>query len=622
MNVEKLTPKNSQLPEQILEELRNLVEQAESNKERYHLNWAGKAKSMAQIAIPAESALHPNVEESVNFDTTENLFISGDNLEALKILRDSYLNKVKMIYIDPPYNTGNDFVYKDNFKQSQADYDQQTGDIDEDGDRLVANNKSNGRFHSDWLSMMMPRLRLARDLLSDDGVIFISIDDNEQANLKLLCDEIFGEENFVANIAVVNNLKGRSDDAHFATSNEHMLCYSKNIKALHISGFEMSEEARKEYKLKDKISNYKKVSLQKTGKNSRRIDRPNMYYEIFYNPKTKKFSLENFEGALAILPTPINGIDGRWRWGRETFLKNKDTELIAGQVNGIWRVYVKMRDSIDGEARTIKPKTTWINPKYDTGNGGKSTFDLFGIKNLFENPKSPFFISDIVKISTLNDSTVLDFFAGSATTADAVMQLNAEDGGNRKFIMVQIPEQTDEKSEAFKAGYKTIDAISKERIRRAAAKIKSENPEAAANLDLGFRALELVKSNKVEGIERTADQIEQGDLESAISNLRPELTDLDLLYDVIQSQSLLFNAPIEQAQLAGEGVLKYDYFGEDSGVVCYFGGNFSRDFIEALANLKPLEVVFRETEFQKSSQKVTAMEQFRALSPNTKVRVL
>jgi adenine-specific DNA-methyltransferase len=402
----------------------------------------GKRKAIIEAGAPINKTFRPNVEASKDWDNTENLFIEGDNLDALKLLQESYLGKVKMIYIDPPYNTGKDFVYHDNFKANVDDYNESTDYKDDDGNiNFKKNEKSNGRYHSDWLSMMYPRLKLARNLLSEDGVIFISIDDNEQANLKKLCDEVFGEDNLLGNVAVVNNLKGRSDDEFFATSNEYMLCYARNSDSAIIHGLELPENMQDEYKLSDDISKYKNVSLQKTGKNSRRIDRPNMYYEIFYNPETLSFSLEKESGALGIYPTPINGVDGRWRWGRETFLRKKDTELTARKVGDNWRVYVKMRDIVDGEARTLKPKTVWIDPRYDTGNGGRSVKEIFDGKGYFDNPKSPHFIVDVLRVGAKKDSIIIDFFSGSATTAHAVMQINAEDGGNRKWAMVQLPKK-------------------------------------------------------------------------------------------------------------------------------------------------------------------------------------
>lgn len=302
---------------------------------------------------------------------------------------------------------------------------------------------------------MYKRLLLAKSLLSEKGIIFISIDDHEQANLKLLCDEIFGEENKLATIAIVNNLKGRSDDEFFATAHETLMVYARDVREAKILGLPMSESSSKEYKKFDSISRYKEVSLQKTGKNSRRIDRPKMYYPIYYNPKTTDFSLEMRDGYVEIFPALINGNEGCWRWGKKTFFKNKDTELVARQVNGIWRIYVKMRDIVDGEKRTTRPKTIWIDSKYDTGAGGKALKSTLGKSGLFSSPKPPEYLKDIIRIGARNNGVILDFFAGSGTTGQAVLELNNEDGGHRQFILCT----NNENGIAEKVTYPRIKAV-------------------------------------------------------------------------------------------------------------------------------------------------------------------
>lgn len=452
-------------------------------------NWEGKELAYKLAQTPSTGTLIPCKEESKNWDTTENLYIEGDNLEVLKLLQKNYFGKVKMIYIDPPYNTGNDFIYKDNFRDSIPNYKKITNQT------TRVNPETNGRYHTDWLNMMYPRLRLARNLLTEDGVIFISIDDNEVDNLSKVCDEIFGEYNKLGIISVVNNLKGRSDDKFLATSNEFLLVYAKKINLANIKGLPMDDEYEKEYKYKDNISNYKEVGLRKTGKNSKRNDRPNMYYPIYFNIDTGEIYTEkkNYYNEVEIYPLDDNGNEGCWRWGKETFNEKKDTEIIVKlNSNNKWCVYVKMRDIINGEKRTQKAKTTWINPKYDSGNGTKLIKELFN-DNIFINPKPIEFILDILRISTDKNSLVLDFFSGSATTSQAIMKLNSEDNGNRKFIMVQLPELTNENSDAYKLGYKNICEIGKERIRRAGDKIVSENKdkEGIENLDIGFKVFKL-----------------------------------------------------------------------------------------------------------------------------------
>lgn len=346
--------------------------------------------------------------------------IIGDNYPALLNLLIEYRGKINVIYIDPPYG------------------------VDSMGN-FAATNYDNAITRDNLLSMLYPRLVVARELLSSEGVIFCSIDDRNQAYVKGLFDEVFGERNFLANISVVNNLRGRSDDKFFATANEYLLCYAKDCKNVEIGGFDMSEEFKNEYNKNDEISNYKEVSLQKTGKNSRRIDRPNMYYPIYYSEKTKKFSLEQFNDSIEIFPSQINGEEGCWRWGKNKFLENKDTELCARNVNGIWRIYVKMRDVVDGVERTIKPKTLWQETSYDTGNGGRMLNSILNSKFLFQSPKPVQFIKDIIKISTTNPAAIiLDFFAGSGTTGQAVLELNKEDGGKRQFILCTNNEITEQ----------------------------------------------------------------------------------------------------------------------------------------------------------------------------------
>lgn len=396
------------------EELVAEIKRLKKNK-KYGLVWEHKKEQVIEDFETQQPYLQEATEKRIENAPGEptNLIIEGDNFEALSILNYTHAGKVDVIYIDPPYNTGNkDFIYNDNYVDSEDEF-----------------------RHSKWLSFMEPRLKLAKNLLKDDGVIFISIDDNEQAALKLLCDDIFMPENKLATISVVNNLSGRSDERHFATAHESLLSYGKRHEEVVISGFPMSESASKEFKHSDGISSYKEVSLQKTGKNSSRSERPNMYYSIYYSEKTRTFSLEPDSSSVEILPTKINGVDGRWRWGKDTFLAKKDTELVAKKVGSIWRVYVKMRDVVDGKKRTVKPKSIWIDPKYDTGSGGRALKDVLLRSDAFSSPKPVEYIKDILRISCRASATVLDFFAGSGTTGHAVLELNKEDGGHRQFIL-------------------------------------------------------------------------------------------------------------------------------------------------------------------------------------------
>lgn len=385
---------------------------------KYGLIWEEKQEDINEDMLGKIPVLIENTNKEIYKDEglPINLIMEGDNLHSLRALQYTHKNSVNLIYIDPPYNTGNkDFKYNDKF-------------VD----------RKDAWRHSNWLSFMSKRLKLAKELLTDDGIIFISIDDNEIAQLKLLCDDTFGENNKLGIISVVNNLSGRSDDKFFATSNEFMLVYAKNIEKAIIKGLPMSDEYRKEYKFKDSISNYKEVLLRKTGKNSKREDRPNMYYPIYFNTKTKDIYLDklNSENEIEIFPLDDKGNEGRWRWGMDTFNKKKDTEIVIKlNSKNKWNVYSKMRDVVEGEKRTQKAKTTWINPKYDSGKGTLLIKEIFNNNNIFTNPKPLEFILDILRIATNKDSIIVDFFAGSGTTGQAVLELNEEDGGNRQFIL-------------------------------------------------------------------------------------------------------------------------------------------------------------------------------------------
>ena len=446
----------------------------EGREERYQFTWPDKKQAILTANAPINKTLRPCREESVNFDTTENLYIEGDNLEVLKLLQETYLGKIKMIYIDPPYNTGNDFVYEDDFAQDASDYIANSGQTDEEGNRLVANTESNGRFHTDWLNMMYPRLKLARDLLSDDGVIFISIDDNEIENLSKICNEIYGESNFIGRMTLLSNPRGSQNSKNLSYVHESILVYAKSSGELNIGGIKKSEESLSEFSEKDEDGKlYRLLGLRKRGGAWRKEDRPNMFYPIYVNPQNGKCSLnKDTEYCIEVIPQRPTGELSRWTWGKEKFSEEKD-RLIGKPINrsgdeGAWDIFRKdYKDNPDGVEKTTKLKTMWIEKETNYQNAKNEIKALFGNSELFDFPKPTYIVSRLLTIIADKDSIILDFFSGSATTAHAVMQLNAEDGGNRKFIMVQLPEITDEKSEAHKAGYKNICEIGKERIRRA-----------------------------------------------------------------------------------------------------------------------------------------------------------
>lgn len=610
----------------------------EGKEERYEFTWPEKKKAIIEANSPINKTLRPIREDSLNFDITENLYIEGDNLEALKLLRETYLGKIKMIYIDPPYNTGSDFIYNDDFTQSEEEYKEISGNYDDDGNRLFENLKSSGRFHTDWLNMMYPRLKLARDLLTDDGVIFISIDDNEQANLKKVCDEIFGVYNYITNITVINNLKGRSDDKFFATCNEFMLVYAKKLENLVIIGDSLSEEEiENDYKFQDEKGEYKLIGLRKTGKGWKREERPFMYYPILYKDnKFETISQENYEqiydsstqkfndifieelknkyiklGYNFFLPLDENGNKGRWRWGLETLIKNINTEL---ELNSKKTVCSKMRLTLENGAERFKTKkTVWYKSEYDTGSASKTLEKYIG--NVFENPKSLFFISDILKLNENKNITILDFFSGSASTAHAVMELNIEDDGNRKYIMIQLPEKTAETSDAYKAGYKNICEIGKERIRRAAKKLKEENPNS--NFDDGFRVLRIDSSN-MKDVYYKPEEFTQENLKMFESNIKEDRSGEDLLFQVMLDLGIELSNKIEEKFIQNNKI--YDV-GENFLIAC-FDENITEEVVIEIAKLKPFFAIFKEGNNLTDNTLINFEEIFKTYSPDTKRRVL
>lgn len=585
----------------------------EGREERYQFTWPDKKQAILTANAPINKTLRPCREESVNFDSTENLYIEGDNLEALKLLQETYLSKIKMIYIDPPYNTGNDFVYNDDFRTENLEFREKSGNFDEEGKQLVdnytRNTESNGRFHTDWLNMMYPRLKLARDLLSDDGVIFISIDDNEQSNLKKICDELFGNKNFVAQI----NWKGRGgrqDSRYFAVLHEYIFCYAKDINNF-IAGEEIkSGDVFPKYDEKKKRF-YKTQLLRKWGSNSRREDRPNLFYPI------KDPDGNDFYPVVEQIDSNAHQIkfDGCWRWapttmtqaineGRVEFIKNK---------NGDWIAYEKIFAPLEGEEKT-KKYVTWID---DIGTGTSLIKNLFDTIP-FDYAKSPELINHFLKMGNVeDDSIILDFFSGSATTAHAVIQLNAEDGGNRKFIMVQLPEITDEKSEAYKAGYKNICEIGKERIRRAGKKIKEASPLTTENLDIGFRVLKIDSTN-MEDVYYTPDHIDTNDLFK--NNIKSDRNGEDLLFQTMLDLGILLSSKIETKKINGKEV----FCVEDNYLMACFDDSVEEKTITEIAKEKPYYFVMRDPANSKDGDSlITNFEQiFTTYSPDTVRKVL
>lgn len=604
----------------------------EGREERYQFTWPDKKQAILTANAPINKTLRPCREESVNFDNTQNLYIEGDNLEVLKLLQETYLGKIKMIYIDPPYNTGNDFVYEDDFAQDAAGYIANSGQTDEEGNRLVANTESNGRFHTDWLNMMYPRLKLARDLLSDDGVIFISIDDNEVENLKKVCDEIFGECNFVAQLTTVMNLKGNNDEFGFAGTHEYSLVYMKDKDSVFdLNGVPLTEEDKKEYTLSDEKGKFKKgATLMRTGEAGAREKRPKGYYPIYVSKDLKSLNItRQASDDYEVYPKTVDGKEMSWRRSPEFLLKTKDEFIITKTNNGI--SFNKKQRLEDDIRRGKKAKTLFYKPEYSSGNGTSLIKELFNGR-LFDNPKPLTLIKDMLSIGSSNNvdmdndtslisseesTIVLDFFSGSATTAQAVMQLNAEDGGNRKFIMVQLPELCDKKSEAYKAGYKNICEIGKERIRRAGKKIIEENPLTTQNLDFGFRVLKCDSSN-MEDVYYTPDHLNKQDLFK--DNIKLDRSPEDLLFQVMLDLGIMLSSKIETKEIDGKTV----FYVEGNYLVACFAENVDEKTITEIAKEKPYYFVMRDpTNSKDGDSLITNFEQiFKTFSTETNCKVL
>ena len=576
--------------DQLRQELsKDIVEGAE---ERYQFTWPDKRNAIRLANAPTTDTLRPCREESVDFDNTQNLYIEGDNLQVLKLLRENYLGKVKMIYIDPPYNTGNDFVYNDNFDQDKQEYVHNSGQYDEQGNQLVTNTESNGRFHTDWLNMIYPRLKVSKDLLSDDGVIYISIDHHEIDNMQKICDEIFGSKNRIACVVNVNNPKGRSDEKNVATAHEYLAVYQKQNTTLR--GFKPEDNVLRRYNKTDKNGRqYRHIDLRKTGDSDRREDRPKMFYYFYYNNVTGEFypSIDNIcpSGWIQIFPLKDDGSEGRWRVGIETAIERKDNlEPVYMAVKKRWTIME--RDYLSDDLR-VKATTAWTFKDLNSERGTEQFIELGFGKNVFSRPKPLGTVLRPLELSTTNNSIILDFFSGSATTAHAVMQLNAEDGGKRKFIMVQLPEATDEKSEAYKAGYKNICEIGKERIRRAGKKIKEESPLTTQDLDTGFRVLKLDSSNMQDVYYTPAEFNEQKLFDDNIKPDRLGNDGEDLLFQTMIELGIELSAKIEKHSIAGKAVWSVS----DGYLMACFDEEVNETTITEIARQQPYYFVMRDS---------------------------
>ena len=580
------------------QELSSVV--VEGNEERYQFTWPDKKKAVLAANAPISATLRPCREESVDFDTTQNLYIEGDNLDVLKLLQETYLGKIKMIYIDPPYNTGGDFVYGDDFSEDAESYLQNSGQYDEQGQRLVQNTENNGRFHTNWLNMIYPRLKLAKDLLADDGVLFISIDDNEQENMKKICNEVFGAQNFVAQIVWEKVHTRKNSAINFSTSTEYILCFAK-IK--------------------------RNNSGDITGFRRKLLPRDNT--DAYCNPdndpkgpwKTDPITAHNYYSADYTITKP-NGIvirrpkDRYWAYSEDTIKKMiAENAIVWGDGDSMPLAKRYLCDVQDG----LVPITLFSREfAGDTSQAKKALDTLFTeTPGLFDYTKPTKLIRRLLQIGTDKNDIVLDFFSGSATTAQAVMEINIEDGGHRQFIMIQVPEITGEKSPASQAGYKNICEIGKERIRRAGKKIKEENPLTTQDLDIGFRVLKLDSSN-MKDVYYTSDAYTRDMFDMLADNIKEDRTPEDLLFQVMLDLGIPLSAKIEESVIAGKKVFKV----EGNYLIACFDSNLTEETIKAIAQQRPYYFVMRDSSMANDSVATNFEQIFATYSPETDRKVL
>lgn len=620
----------------------------DGNEERYQFTWPDKKKTVLLANAPLNKTLRPCREESVDFDNTENLYIEGDNLEVLKLLQETYLGKIKMIYIDPPYNTGHDFVYEDDFSQSSNEYLSNSGQFDDAGNRLVANTESNGRFHTDWLNMMYPRLRLAKDLLTEDGVIFISIDDNEQCNLVKLCDEVFGAENCIGPI-IQNKQNAKNDTVNIQKNHEFILVYRKSSNS--INGSIAATLSRKVITYRNAYEDdgrfyYLNDPITTRGEGGTLNARPNLGYTVYYNPETKdKIAVADYnvtlaktsndegeiyttdnellcKGYVAIRPPRVRGKLGCWTWALEKFNAQKDEIIITGKPGSYAvrkRTFVKKEDIVTVDGKMQYTASSMTNSRsildFSTNDGTNTLNTVLGKNAVFSNPKNLEMIKYLIQLVADKSFIVLDFFSGSATTAHAVMQANAEDGGKRRFIMVQISEETEDKSDAYKAGYKTICEIGKERIRRAAKKIAEENPDA--KFDSGFRVLKCDTSNMKDVYYSPAD-FDMNLLDMMADNIKEDRTPEALLFQVMLDLGVELSSKIEETTIAGKKVFDV----ADGFLIACFDKDVNEETIKAIAQKQPYYFVMRDSSLASDSVATNFEQIFATYSPDTVRKVL
>lgn len=598
--------------DQLRQELSDAI--VEGPQERYHLNWPGKREALLTANAPIAKTLRPVRDESVDFDTTKNLFIEGDNLDALKLLQETYLGKVKVIYIDPPYNTGNDFIYEDDFSESADEFLKKSNQKDEEGYRLVANTETNGRFHSDWISMVYPRLKLARNLLRDDGAIFISIGDEELCSLKAVCDETFGESNYRGLISRATGTRMGSGNQKISSEFDYILIYSKTDR-FEFNPLPMGEDDLSIYDQEDARGRYLLRSLRRTGGENRREDRPTMFFPVYAPDGT------------AVHPLAPEGWESRWVCGQARYEEMCRENLIEWKKvrkEGIerWQVYQK---HYIGEALKY-PSNSWN----DVDGNKKATRELneiFGGRKVFDHPKPVRLLERIVQIATHKSGCdmVMDFFAGSATTAHAALNLNHQDGGNRRFVLVQLPEPLDEdnKSQAVALQFckehrllENVASLSKERIRRVLKRLSDEGGNKKAKLN-GFRVFKIDTSNMAD-VYYSPDALDKSNLDMFVDNIKPDRTAEDLLFQVMLDWGVDLSLPIEKKTIQGKDV----FFVDDNALAACFDahGGINETFVKELATHQPLRVVFRDAGFRDSAVKINVEQIFKLLSPGTEVK--
>ncbi len=610
--------------------LKKLIgEEVIASDDSYKFVWTGKNTSIKQAIAPSTNTLLPIPELSKNWDSTKNIYIEGDNLEVLKVISKTYHCKIKMIYIDPPYNTGHDFIYNDNFVSSSSDY------LTESNQTLKTNPNSSGRFHTNWLNMMYPRLKIARDLLREDGAIFISIDDNELQNLLKICDEIFGENNRIGLITLLSNPRGSQNSDHLSYVHEYVVIYAKDEDEVDISGISKSDDIVDEYNQEDEKGKYRLLGLRKRGGAWRKEDRPLMHYPIYVNPQNGKCSLtRTSEFSVEVIPARPTGELGRWCWGKAKFELEKD-KLIGKPINrngsdDAWDIFRKdYLTSENGEEKTSKVKTIWEEKETNYQNAKNEIKALFGDSEIFDFPKPTYIVKKLASMITNgdNEDIVLDFFSGSATTADAVMQLNALDSTNRRFILVQIPETTKEKSQAFKHGFKTICEVGEERIRRAGDKIVADleaekekidlfsETKDPSSCDIGFKVFRLDSTSIIpwDG----SKQYDESNLLNLNDVFKEGRTKLDVAYEVMLKYGV-FDKQLEEKKINGKDVFCVD----NDSLVIFLEDEINMDDVKEIIKLNPTTVVFKESGFADDNVKMNAEYTLRHYLGEDQIKVL